>query len=365
MIEVADIADRLGRLALELCQELLPNGHRDGHVWRCSGIADTGGSTSMWVYLTGAQQGHWRDAGNCPADEQHGDMIDLIRLRQCGGDMRAAVREAKRRLGIEDAAVPGAAPQMSAEERARRAAQAEQRRRQKDEELQRERESKMVDARRLYLRKNSVPIARTPVDFYLRGRMLRPDPLPAWPNALRFNPDVTFKPEGTRLPAMLAPVYRADGTHVATHRTFLRNDPVKGWCKIDHRNAKMVLGPVGGGFVPINKGSSRKSMAQMPEGEPVYMTEGIEDALVVRMMKPQARIVAAVSLGNIGAVVLPEKARQLIVVCDRDEDEQAQDTLERSIGQQQARGLAVSLVMPPIGVKDLNDWLQLQLRGAA
>lgn len=365
MIEVADISDRLARQALELCEDLLPNGRRDGEVWRCSGIADTGGTTSMWVYLSGPRAGRWRDAGNCPADEEHGDMIDLIRLRQCGGDMKAAVQEAKRRLGIEDRPIPGGAPEMSPEEKARRAEEAAERRRQRDEELQREREGKMKGARALYLRDNSVEIARTPADFYLRGRMLRPDPLPAWPGALRFNPDVTFKPEGLRIPAMLAPIYRADGVHIATHRTYLRNDPAKGWCKIDHPNAKMVLGPMGGGFIPINKGSSGKPMSAMPEGEPVYVTEGIEDGLVVRMMKPEARIIAAVSLGNIGAIVLPERARQLIVVCDRDDNEQAQETLERSIGQQQARGLTVSLVMPPVGVKDLNDWLQLQRKGAA
>jgi hypothetical protein len=79
---------------------------------------------------------------------------------------------------------------------------------------------------------------------------------------------------------------------------------------------------------------------------------------VVRMMKPEARIIAAISLGNIGAIVLPEAARRLVVVCDRDDKPAAVDQLERSIGRQQARGLSVETVFPPVPHKDMNDWLR-------
>lgn len=365
MIEVADIADKLAPMALDLCEELLPNGFRDGQVWRCSGISDHGGSTSMWVDLSGSRQGRWRDAGNCPSDEKMGDLVDLIRLRLCGGDMRAAVQEAKRRLGIEDAPSANGRPAMTDAERARRAEEAAERRRQREKQLAEERESKMKNARALYLAHASVPIARTPADFYLRNRGLTPDPLPAWPGCLRFHPEAYCKPIGAKAPAMLAPVYRADGCHVATHRTYLRNDPARGWVKIDSPNAKMVLGPMGGGFIPINKGASGKPMSAMPEGEPVYMTEGIEDGVVLRMAKPEARIVAGISLGNIGAIVFPENVGQLILAADRDDNPQAIETLERSIAQQQARGVLVQLVFPPAEFKDLNDWLRGVRKGEA
>jgi hypothetical protein len=168
---------------------------------------------------------------------------------------------------------------------------------------------------------------------------------------------VWCRAEGTKIPALLAPIYLADGTHVATHRTFLQRCARRGWSKIDSPNAKMVLGPMWGGFVPVNKGASGKPMAKMPAGEPVYLTEGIEDALVVRMTRPETRIVAAISLPNIGGIVLPEAARRLVVCCDRDDNAKAIAQLERGIAAQQARGLEVRIVMPPEPHKDLNDWL--------
>ena len=159
-------------------------------------------------------------------------------------------------------------------------------------------------------------------------------------------------------------IYRADGAQIGTHRTFLQNGR-RGWSKIDSPNAKMVLGNMWGGFIPIQKGSSGKPMAKMAEGEPVYVTEGIEDALVVRMMKPEARIIAAIALGNVGAIVLPPAARRLVIVADRDTKAKAQEQLERSIAQQQARGLDVRLVMPPVGIKDMNEWWVAIKRGEA
>ena len=71
------------------------------------------------------------------------------------------------------------------------------------------------------------------------------------------------------------------------------------------------------------------------------------------------------SLGNIGAIVLPARARRLVIVADRDEKVAAIDALERSIAQQQARGMDVRLIMPPADYKDLNDWLNGARKGAA
>lgn len=177
-----------------------------------------------------------------------------------------------------------------------------------------------------------------------------------WPGALRFHPEVWNRDEGCKIPAMLAAIYNADGQQTGTHRTYLQAAAGRGWVKIDSPKAKKVLGSMWHGFVPINKGSSGQPMRAMPEGEPVYVTEGIEDALVVRMMKPDARIIAAISLGNMGALVLPPAARRLVIVADRDTKPKAQEQLERSIAQQQARGMDVRLVMPPAPHKDVNDW---------
>jgi hypothetical protein len=95
----------------------------------------------------------------------------------------------------------------------------------------------------------------------------------------------------------------------------------------------------------------------MPEGERVYITEGIEDALVVRQVRPQYRCVCAGSLVNMGAILLPEQAKTIVIVCDRDPSERAQAQLERAIARHQARGIKVMLAFPGEGFKDYNDWL--------
>lgn len=358
MIEVREIAEKLNDQARSLAPELLPNGQKSGNKWMASGIADTGKSASLYVHLSGPSIGHWRDCGNCPAGEERGDMLDLLRLK-LGLDAKGAVEEAKRRLGIVDQWSPGEAARPDPAERERRAREAAERAAARDAAEAAERERKARGARALYLNEKSAPIAGTPVEAYLSNRGLQGGS--AWPGALRFHPEVWCKPEGVKMPAMLAPIYSAAGVHIGTHRTFLQRDARRGWCKIDSANAKMVLGNMWGGFIPINKGSSGKSMAQMPEGEPVYVSEGIEDALVIRMMRPGARIVAAISLANMGGIVLPPAARRLVLVCDRDDHPKAQEALERSIARQQARGLTVELVMPPAPHKDLNDWLKAWL----
>lgn len=359
LVPVEEIADRLNSLAPSLAPELLPNGHRSGNKWMASGIADTGRSASLYVHLTGPSIGHWRDLGNCPAGEEKGDMLDLLRLR-LGLDARGAVQEAKARLGIHDSYEPGARPDPAA--LARRAEEARERAEARAQAEAQEREARARGARALYLKGSA--IAGTPVEAYLIGRRLvQPDGL-GWPNALRFGAEVWNRELGVKVPAMLAPIYDAAGKHIGTHRTYLQACSRRGWTKLDSPNAKMVLGGMWGGFVPINKGSSGKPMAQMPEGEPVYVTEGIEDALVVRMMRPEARIVAAISLANMGGIVLPPAARRLVLVCDRDSKPAAQDALERSIGRQQARGLDVQLVLPPLPHKDMNEWLVSWLNAA-
>lgn len=354
LVPVDEIADRLNACALELCRELLPNGRKAGNVWQFSGMADTGRSWSAFCYITGPRVGHWQDRGNAMAGEERGDMLDLIRIRMGLADSKAAIAEAKARLGIHDT-FEGRPRQITAEERAAQAEAARRRAQQREEEARVEFERKARGARALYLSEDAVPIAGTPAEHYLRGREIDAGAQGRWPNALRFHPAVWYRPERVKIPAMLAPIYRADGVHIGTHRTYL-NLARGRWGKIDAPDAKKVTGNMWGGFIPIAKGASGKSMAKMPEGEPVYMCEGIEDALCIRMMRPEARVVTTISVGNMGAVILPSAARSLVMVCDRDDKVAAQDQLERAIAAQQARGLDVRTVMPPPPHKDINDW---------
>ncbi len=358
MISVSEIAEQINAQAASLAPELLPNGRRAGNKWMFSGVADSGLSESAWLDLSGSRIGHWRDAGNCGAGEDKGDLLDLLRLR-LGLDAKGAVEEAKRRLGIHDEWSPGEARRPDPAEMARRAEDARARHEARCVQEAREKEVKARRARSLWLA--GAPIAGSPAEAYLLGRALDRGPAGEWPRSLHYHGEVWHKGERCKLPALLAAIYRADGTQIGTHRIFLQRERAGSWVKIASAEAKMVLGNMWGGFVPINRGSSHRPMSALPEGEAVYVTEGIEDAVCVRMMKPEARIVAAISLGNVGAIVLPEAARKLVIVADRDDKPKAQEALERSIAQQQARGLEVRLVMPPaevngIGVKDVNDW---------
>lgn len=362
---VPEIADKINAQAREIAQELLPNGHFNHNRtrWFFSGIPDTGNGASAYVELSGAKQGKWFDYGNAAPGEDKGDMLDLLRLKLGLVDARAAIEEAKIRLGIQDEWKPGKPAQLSPEERTRRAEEARARASARELEAAQEREAKARGAKSLFLK--SELLAGTPAEAYLHGRSL--DGGAKWPGALRYHPEVRNRAAGCKVPAMLAAIYRADGEQVGTHRTYLQNDRARGWCKFDCGDAKMVLGNMWGGFIPIHKGESGKSMANAVAGEPVYVTEGVEDALVVRMMKPEVRIVAGISLGNIGAIVLPSAIERLVIVADRDTNAKAQEQLERSIAQQQARGLDVRLVMPPAQwagepVKDMNDWLVAWLK---
>lgn len=366
MIEISEICERLNARAASLAPRLLPNGRRAGNVWQFSGIDDAPGGQSAWLYLAGARSGHWQDAGNAAGGEERGDLLDLVRLRECGGDQRRAIEWAKTELGIEDSFKPGARPAMSEAERAARAEEARLRAAARDEQLAGERAKKARQAQRLFL--SAAPIEGSPAEFYLRGRGITPPPSSneqagrtGFPGSLRFHAEAYCGPLRAKHPAMVAGIFNAAGEQIGAHRTFLNLEPGKGWVKLRHPDlgdAKMVLGNQRGGFVPINQGASGKSMREMPEGEPVYLTEGIEDALCVRMLKPGARIVCALNLGNIGAIVLPGRARELVIVADRDDNPRAQDTLERAIARHQARGLTVRLVLPPPGVKDINDWIR-------
>lgn len=203
LISVPEIAEQLNGNAASLAPELLPNGHRSGNKWMASGIDDTGRSASLAVNLSGAAIGHWTDYGNAHADEQKGDMIDLIRLVLCGGDMGAAVAEAKRRLNIEDSFVPGARPDPAAVEK--RAAEARARARRREADDLAEKELKAKRARALFL--SGSAIEGTPAEAYLRARGLNPGPAASategkWPGSLRFHGEVWHKSERCKVKAV-------------------------------------------------------------------------------------------------------------------------------------------------------------------
>jgi hypothetical protein len=158
---------------------------------------------------------------------------------------------------------------------------------------------------------------------------------------------------------MLAPIYLPGGQFVACHRTYLQPCAQRGWTKLDVPKPKLVLGKAWGGFIPIAKGASGKSMAKATAEEPVYMAEGIEKCVAIREVRPDYRIVAGVSLGNMGAIVFPQNIRRLVIVADRDDNDKAVSALERVIAQQQTRIDDVRVLFPPAPTRtSTNGWMQ-------
>lgn len=357
LLSVQEIEQRLRDNAESIARQCIPNGKVEGKYFLAGDVMG-GPGDSLVLYLNGERAGKWRHY----AGTNYGDMLDLIELSQGCSGKGEAVAIAKQWLGIdEDWRQRGAVDPAEQQRRAAELARQREERTRRDAE---ERAAKIRGARALYLAGGAAGVAGTPVEQYLLGRGLDAGEEGRWPGALRYHPEVWNAEERAKLPAMVAPIYLHDGVHIGTHRTWLQPDKRRGWVKLDCNAPKKVLGSLWGGFIPINKGKSGKPMRTMPAEEPVYVTEGIEDALVVRMARPDARIICAVSLGNIGAVVLPEQARELVIVADRDEKPAAIDALERSIAQQQARGLHVRIVMPEPPYKDLNAWYLAKLRAA-
>src|SRR5690554_701374 len=82
-LSAADLSRALARNAESVCRHYLGNGRREGRYWLVGDTANTPGR-SLFVRLTGPQTGKgaagkWTDA----ATGQHGDLLDLIRVR-CG-----------------------------------------------------------------------------------------------------------------------------------------------------------------------------------------------------------------------------------------------------------------------------------------
>lgn len=349
-ISVDEIEQLLRAQVETLGRELLPNAKVDGrHL--CVGSLSGEPGQSLKINLQGPKRGLWADFSALGSEEGGGDCIGLIRMIKFGGDVAAAVQWAKSWLGIDDLD-PERLETRRREVRAQAAA---------DEVLAAaEKEQKRKRAVAMWM--GGKPIAGTPAEWYLRGRGIDIGLLGTWPGSLRFHAEIWNRELGHKIPAMLACMVTPEGKHVATHRTYLTHDERKGWVKLDSPNAKMVLGGSFGSFIPLRKGASGKSMADMPEGEPFYISEGIEDALTAAMARPGLRIGASYSLGNIGSIDFPGAMGPLRVMADRDEyGSQAADLLERVIRRQQAKGVHVQLILPKPPFKDLNDWLRAAL----
>lgn len=312
---------------------------------------------SFVITLDGPKAGRWNDY----ATGQHGDLLDLIALA-LGCDLKDALREARAFLGLNH---------LSAEDEARRRKAAEDAKRRQADARTRDaeaREKRREMALALWLSARA-EIAGTPVEAYLKGaRGIDLARLPRAPHALRFHPACYYKhidpatgeiTEG-RFPAMLAIAVRPDGKAAACHRTYLGLREGR-WQKAALPAPKKVLGDYAGAAIRLWSGlgprGGKQRLSALPPGSHVYVAEGIEDALSCATILPEAVVLAAISLSNLGSLWLPETVAEVTLIADRDEGEQAQAALSRAIETHARAGRRVRLWQNTGGGKDLNDAL--------
>jgi len=315
---------------------------------------------SFVINMSGARRGYWHDF----AMQSGGDILDLIKLA-VQTDNSGALREARTFLGLSTQNPADAARNAAAASRAKAArAKAEQ-----DERGKAERRAKGAHAMWL---SGKAQLRGSPVESYLRDtRGIDLATLGRQPGALRYLPECIYYDEcaetgevtEARLPAMAALICDWKGRPCAVHRTYLAIGADGRWGKAPVRAPKKVLGQYAGAAINLwrgigPRGGKPASLPQCPPGSHVLIAEGVEDALSVVMLLPAARVVAAISLSNLGAVRLPKNVSGVTLVADMDENETARAQLSRAVDAHRKAGRTVRLFQNRWGGKDLNDALR-------
>lgn len=196
-------------------------------------------------------------------------------------------------------------------------------------------------AKQAYVRKLwavAVPLADTVAARYLAGRGLHGP----YPDTLRFLPACWHTHTATHCPAMIAAVTRwPSGDVVAIHRTYLKPD---GSGKIEHPQARMMLGDATGGAVRL-----------APAGERLALAEGIETALSVQQ-ETGIPTWACLSTSGLQNVQVPDTVQEVLICADHDPPglKAAQAAAERL----HRLGKQVRLAAPPQAGTDFNDILK-------
>jgi hypothetical protein len=375
-VSIDDIKERLLMQLDTVLDRYAPparGSHRDGgrYFTLNPGRADRNVG-SFYVTVQGPKAGCWIDH----ATGQHGDVLDLIGLSLGFNDARDTIREARAFLGLDTET-----PELR---RAReKAAEAARTRRRAEAEAEKARAVRARKGAQALWLSAQERISATPVDLYLRARGIDLAQLGRQPRAIRYHPACSYvgreefdqvdeaTGEITRawrnlpavpMPAMVTAITDGRGNHVATHRTYLAIGPNGLWGKAPVPDPKKVLGQFAGGVVRLWSGAGPRGgkgapLSDCPPGTRVYLAEGIETALSVVVLRPEARVLAAVSLSNMGAVDLPPNVAEVVLVSDGDDHPQARAALERAVATHAAAGRVVR-VLEATGGQDLNDRLR-------
>ncbi|PWR24970.1 DUF7146 domain-containing protein [Zavarzinia aquatilis] len=360
LIDIAEVVAMLSDRIDALVADLLPNAERVGHEW-VVGSLDGDPGRSLSICRTGGKAGVWADFSG----QDKGDALDLVAGALFGNDKKRAFKWALGWLGLERMD-----DKLLQKQRARAAALREQNIRKANEN----RDAQRGRAQRLFYGAEA-DILGTPVDLYLQGRGIDVGTMPRVPRGLRYKPAMTYKwcppgeaprmdPDaGKSFAGMVACVINAEGETIAAHRTFLAQRPDGSWGKAPvgtppGRDAKMSLGELAGGFIPLWRGANGRTWKDPAADETLAIAEGIENALSIVAKRPAWRVISAVSLKNMGALVLPPIWKDIVICGDNDPNQAEQNALRAAIWRLQDQGRQVRLALPPPEYKDFNDLLR-------
>lgn len=336
MMEISTIVALLAARAPQLALELLPGGHREGTEWVCPSQASPFGC-SVSVHLTGARAGVWA----AWAAGEAGDIPDLIAATKFSGYKGGALRWSRQWLGC-DSDTPRAAD--------RQPRHVQLPARPDAGEMARSRA-----AARLYFEAQA-SIAGTFAERYLRGRAIDLTALGRQPRALSFAIGLWNGESKRTWPALIAAISDPEGRITAVHRTWLAEKPDGGAGKAPLENPKMTLGPYRGGCIRLWRGASGKPLKDAVPGETVLIGEGLEDCLTAAIAAPEYRVLCAVSLSNLAAIVLPSAISAVTILSQNDPPgSPAAKTLAKAIAALHRQGRYVKLARPPSRFKDLNE----------
>lgn len=359
-----DHAEALGRM-------LFPHAVLAGG-FLCIGSLQGEPGDSLKIQTRGPKRGTWADYATSDSDPRgKGDMLKLLQLTIGGGDFKRGIAEAKRFLNL-DSMDPGALERL--QEKAKKARVRQERSKaSEDERKRRNAEGLWQAAAKL--------TPSSPPALYLAGRGIDFAMLGHLPGAIRFYAGLNHAETGKTLPAMVTKATLLEGRHAATHVTFLHYEAGKGWVKlppIEQIDAatgevkrvdasKKIFSPLyWGAHISLWKGGQQCKLADVRPGTRVFVSEGIEDGLSYAMADPEARVIAAMTLGNIGQLALPPQAGDLTLLAQNDSKPEPIAALEDAVLKQQRQARlhdaqaprTVRLKYPPPGIKDWNDWLR-------
>jgi hypothetical protein len=348
LVSIDLIKQELEKRIDDLVPQLFPNAVLDGHEWRLGDVHGSPGR-SLGIHRHGSKTGWWKDF----AGGSGGDVLDLVAAGACQGDVVEAIKWSRQWLNL------GSISEDDRRQRERNAADSRIKRDQgREEGLQRLRKAAL--ARFL----EAVPLPGTPAERYLAGRALPIRELGKAPGALRFHPGLKCPETGILRPCFIGKIDGPDGQMLSIHRTFLHVHASGRVTKADQdpvqpmKDCKRAYCSFEGGWIPIWRGQSGKPMKDALAGEWVTVSEGKEDGVTIALEMPHMRVIAGVSLSNIGNLKLPRHLGGIYLHRHNDTNPIAIADFERTRAKLEQRGFATREVAAPLPFKDFNEWRQ-------